>query len=279
MRAVRQRAIDRTATGSVAAASSEELKSRLRSLHGHCLTELADGLEAMRTGDLTVTVTPVTQPIDVAAVPEDQRALVELFNAMLTKAQGAIVSYNAVREQLAAALGDHSCIDDLQTRLTSLSDNCMTALAEGLGAAAEGDLTVEAHPVTKPLVAPGGGRLGRLGVTFNEMLGKAQAGLVGYNAMRARLGDRVGTMVEEIGALAGRVAASSQQMSASSEQVGAAMTEIARATTTVAEGAERQVGLVEGRPIRDPGCGSDGGRGAAGGAAGDGADRRDSQDR
>ncbi len=163
---------------------------------------------------------------------------------MLGKAQTAIQSYNTVRAQLAGALGDHSSIESLQQRLTSLSDNCLTGLADGLAAAADGDLTVDADPVTQPLAAPPTEQLGQLGQTFNEMLGKAQRALVGYNAMRSRLNDRVGGMVEEIGALAGRVAASSEQMSASSQQVGAAMNEIARATTTVAEGAERQVKLV-----------------------------------
>jgi methyl-accepting chemotaxis protein len=198
----------------------------------------------MRDGDLTVAVAPVTEPIDVATVPESERELVELFNGMLDKAQAAIVSYNAMREPLAEALGDHSCIEALQQRLTSLSDNCLTGLGAGLSAAAEGDLTVDANPVTTPLEARPGERLGALGEVFNGMLGKAQGGIGSYNAMRVRLRDRVGSMVNEIGALAGRVAPSSQQMSAGSQQVGAAMDEIARATTTVAEGAERQVGLV-----------------------------------
>ena len=239
MRAVRHRATAHAYAAPREDASSQELKARLRSMHDHCLTELAGALEAMHNGDLTVTVTPLTKPIDTGGVPEDPRELVALFNSMLGKAQGAIQSYNAVREQLARALGDHSTIDALQRRLTSLTDNCLTGLADGLAAAAEGDLTVDADPVTQPLAAQPGERLGRLGETFNEMLNRAQRGLVGHNAMRARLNDRVGTMVEEIGALAGRVAASSEQMSASSQQVGAAMSEIARATTTVADGADR----------------------------------------
>jgi hypothetical protein len=40
-----------------------ELKARLESLHDNCLTNLADGLDAMKTGDLTVDVQPVTSPI------------------------------------------------------------------------------------------------------------------------------------------------------------------------------------------------------------------------
>jgi hypothetical protein len=37
-------------------ASLTEVKQRLRSLHDHCLTNLAAALDAMSTGDLTVEV-------------------------------------------------------------------------------------------------------------------------------------------------------------------------------------------------------------------------------
>jgi methyl-accepting chemotaxis protein len=226
-------------------ASSQELKERLRSLHDHCLTNLSNGLEAVRDGDLTVAVTPVTEPLDVSKASDADRELFELFNSMLAKAQATIENYNSVREQQARLLGEHSCIEALLQRLTSLSDNCLTGLGEGLNAAANGDLTVDAHPVTTPLEARPGEHLGELGDVFNTMLGRAQGGIEAYNAMRDRLQNRVSTMIGEIGDLAGRVASSSQQMTASSQQVGAAMDEIARATTTVAEGAERQVTLVK----------------------------------
>src|SRR5207245_686080 len=130
----RSRTPDAVATAG--SASSQELKQRLRSLHDHCLTNLADGLEAVRDGDLTVTVTPVTESIDVSKAPEADRELFELFNAMLSKAQATIENYNAVREQQARLLGEHSCVDALLQRLTSLSDNCLTGLGEGLNAAA-----------------------------------------------------------------------------------------------------------------------------------------------
>src|SRR5919201_1748855 len=115
---------DTGATTTDSSASSQELKQRLRSLHDNCLTNLAAGLEAIREGDLTVAVTPVTKPIDVSMAAASDRELVELFNSMLAKAQSTIESYNAVREQLARMLGEHSVIEDLLQRLTSLSDNC-----------------------------------------------------------------------------------------------------------------------------------------------------------
>jgi methyl-accepting chemotaxis protein len=236
---------DSAAATTEASGSSQELKQRLRSLNDNCLTNLAAGLEAVRQGDLTVEVTPVTKPIDVSTASEADRELVELFNSMLAKAQSTIENYNGVREQLAQKLGEHSVIEDLLQRLTSLSDNCLTGLGAGLDAAANGDLTVDANPVTKPLQAAPGEHVGELGDVFNSMLSKAQGGIQAYNSMRERLQNKVGSMVGEIGELAGKVAASSQQMTASSQQVGAAMDEIARATTTVAEGAERQVTLVQ----------------------------------
>jgi methyl-accepting chemotaxis protein len=233
----------------VASAASDtalaQLKTRLGSLHDHCLTNLGAGLDAAARGDLTVDVRAVTEPLDVSIADDTQtRELLELFNSMLAKAQGAIESYNALREQQRAALGDHSCLIELQERLTSLTDNCLTGLGAGLAAAAEGDLTVDANPVTTPLHAAPGERLGALGDLFNTMLAKTQAGVAGYNAMRGRLQGRVGAMVDEIGTLAARVAGSSQQVTASSHETSLAIAEIAKTSGIVAEGAERQVALV-----------------------------------
>src|SRR5262249_53867180 len=155
-----------------------ELTQRLASLHDNCLTNLVSGLDAMRDGDLTVEVLPVTKPIAARSDEPAVQALVELFNSMLGKAQTALEGYNAVRETQRAALGDRSCLADLQARLTSLSDNCLIGLGEGLSAVAEGDLTVDANPVTTTLETRPGLALGTLGETFNVMLGRAQAGIV-----------------------------------------------------------------------------------------------------
>jgi methyl-accepting chemotaxis protein len=221
--------------------SYDELKSRLRSLHDHCLTNLLAGLDAMGQGDLTVEVLPATTPIDPATVSGEAREIVEIFNAMLEKAQAALAGYNAVREHLRAALGDQSSLDQLQTRLTSLSDHCLVALGTGLEAVTRGDLTVPAEPVTTPVTAPAGKAPGELAEVFNVMLERAQGGLASYNEMRGGLA----TMIVDITKSAANVAASSQQMSATAEQTGQAITEIARATSDVAHGAERQVNLVE----------------------------------
>jgi len=239
-----QAVVDASRSGGVDAASVELVKAGLRSLHDHCLTNLGAGLGAMKAGDLTVELRPATAAIPISAVDASALELVELFNSMLEKAQGALADYNLLREDLRAALGDHSCLDDLRQRLRSLGENCLTDLGDGLNAAADGNLTVDANPITTPLVAAGGDSIGELGEVFNSMLSKAQSGIAAYNAMRIRLNDRVGTMIHEIGSLAGRVAGASEEMSSSSQQTGQAIDEIALASTSVAEGAERQVVLV-----------------------------------
>jgi methyl-accepting chemotaxis protein len=221
--------------------ASQELKERLRSLHDYCLTNLQSGLQAAARGDLTVEVVPVTHAITADVTDPEMRELVELFNAMLAKAQTTIESYETLRNDLRAALGDHSCLEDLRGRLRSLNEHCLTGLGDGLSACANGDFTVSAQPVTTFLEPAPGYALGELGEVFNGMLAKAQGGIGGYNAMR----DQMAGVLGEIGATSTRLAGSTQEMSATIEQTGRAVEEIARSTQSVAAGAERQVQLVD----------------------------------
>jgi methyl-accepting chemotaxis protein len=218
-----------------------ELRARLRSLHDHCLTNLVAGLDAMNRGDLTVHVAPATQPITTRSDDSETQELVDLFNSMLAKAQTALEGYNGVRETMRSALGDQNCLGDLQDRLNSLSDHCLTGLGEGLAGMADGDLTIVVHPATTPLNAPHGKELGALGETFNVMLGKAQGGLEAYNATR----DSVATMIERISETAGQVAGASEEMSATTQETGAAIENIAKLSEGVAEGAGRQIASIE----------------------------------
>jgi methyl-accepting chemotaxis protein len=220
---------------------AQQLDARLRSLNDNCLTDLVAGLHAMREGDLTVRVDPKTAPIEAASDDPALNALVALFNDMLAKAQTALAGYNEVRETLRAALGDQNCLHDLEARLRSLSDNCLTDLGGGLAAMAEGDLTVHVAPVTTPLTTGPGQRLGDLGEIFNGMLAKAQAGLESYNGSRTSIAGMIG----EVATAAARMAGSTQQMSATTQEAGSAIEEIAHAAAGVAGGAQRQVELVE----------------------------------
>jgi methyl-accepting chemotaxis protein len=222
-------------------AAAEELRSRLRSMHDHCLTNLVAGLDAMNRGDLTYHVAPATQPISTRSENPETQELVDLFNSMLAKAQTALEGYNGVRETMRSALGDQSCLDGLQERLTSLSEHCLTGLGDGLGAMAQGDLTISVYPATTALESARGENLGSLGETFNTMLGQAQGGLERYNATR----ESVAQIISGISETAERVSGASQEMSATTTQTGTAIEDIARLSAGVAEGAERQMQSIE----------------------------------
>ena len=170
----------------------KQLRERLESLESHCLTNLQNGLAAMTAGDLTVDVTPRTTPLEATSQDPEVAALVEVFNRMLTKAQTALESYNAVREELRRALGDQSCLSDLTTRLKSLDGNCLTNLENGLEEMQNGNLTVEVNPVTTPIQGEPGAAIGDLAETFNSMLGRAQTSLQGYNVVREELRGALG---------------------------------------------------------------------------------------
>jgi methyl-accepting chemotaxis protein len=226
MNLLRRPAPTATAPAPVAPPETPGLDALAETLGG-----LLAALQAMGQGDLTA------EAPTAAALPADAPPAVAALNAT---AGAAAEAYNLMREQLRAALGDRSCLHELDGRLASLSANCLTGLGDGLAAMSRGDLTVTADPVTRPLEAAPGQQVGALGERFNIMLAQAQAGLASYNATRAVLGETVGA----IAATSAAVAAAATEMSESAAQSGQAIDEIARATTEVAAGAERQVGAV-----------------------------------
>lgn len=67
-------------------------------------------------------------------------------------------------------------------RLTSLANHCIKDLGLGLAAMSHGDLTVEAHPVTKKLHFTRGDELGTLGDTIDTMLDRAVATIGSFSA-------------------------------------------------------------------------------------------------
>ena len=170
----------------------DAVAERLDSLNAHCVADLVTGLGAFRTGDLTRTVEPVTTLIADRSGNAKVDAIAEKLNALVTKIQASVEAYNAVRAQYAAALGERSCIGDLQARMDSLTDNCLAGLTEGLGRMQAGDLTVSITPVTTPITSPAGLEVGALASTFNTTLGRMQASIEHYNGMRSAFAQTLG---------------------------------------------------------------------------------------
>jgi methyl-accepting chemotaxis protein len=81
-----------------------ELSQRLKSLDEHCLTNLGAAIEKMESGDLTVEVVAVTSAVPNPGKDEIGQ-MSSVFNGMLSKAQGAIQSYERTRMNLSGLIG------------------------------------------------------------------------------------------------------------------------------------------------------------------------------
>ncbi len=213
----------------------------LESLNSHCLRGVAEGLEAMTRRDLTRTVTPVTTPVTVTPDDPQLAALVDHMNTLLEQVQAAVAAYGAVQARLASSLGSESCLDELVAGMDSLSRNCISALSSGLGAMADGDFTVTAQAVTKPIERPAGVEVGALAQTFNTMREQMAATVGSYGQMRGQ----VGAMIAEVGEVAETVAAAGEQLSSGAQETGRAIEDVARSMAEMAAGAERQEQMVE----------------------------------
>jgi methyl-accepting chemotaxis protein len=133
-------------------------------------------------------------------------------------------------------------------RLSSLRDHDATALDEGLGAFAEGDLTRDASAVTAPIAKPGRDEIGDVARAVNAIRDKLAAMTDSYNESRSALAQLIG----QVTGTAGSVSAASRQMAATSDEAGRAVGEIASAVSEAAQGAERQVATIsEARAIVD----------------------------
>jgi methyl-accepting chemotaxis protein len=86
-------------------ASVRDVLDRMRSLRDNCVAQLGNGLEALRGGDLTVEVVPVTTRI--TRVTRDELGdIAEAVNDILDQSIASIESYNGSRDGLSQMLGE-----------------------------------------------------------------------------------------------------------------------------------------------------------------------------
>jgi methyl-accepting chemotaxis protein len=213
---------------------------RLRELRADGVDELGSGMTAMAVGDLTRRVDVDIHAIDNPA-GDEIGDVAHAVNAILESTLHSVAAYNAAREELRAALGDHSILQDLDARLHSMNLDCLSELERGLGAMRSGDLTVSVASSTTGIDGAGGASIGTLGETFNGLLVKTQAGLDLYNETRAELA----AMIQQISTTSSAVSDASQRVALTSDEAGNAISEVARAFGDVASGAERQVQMVD----------------------------------
>jgi methyl-accepting chemotaxis protein len=205
-----------------------------RTIYTDELSPLAAEVDAAGDALLAAVERDAAADVDdaVAAASGGRRSIVIVALVSLLLALGIAFWVTRSVTRPAAALG---------ARLRSLNEHCLEDLTNGLDAVANGDLTREVTPVTKPLSVTTRDELGELAATFDEMLGKAQRSVEGYNSMR----DQLATLIGAVSTSAGTVSSASQQMASTSDEAGRAVGEIANAVGDVAQGAERQVRMVE----------------------------------
>ncbi|HUO71428.1 MAG TPA: methyl-accepting chemotaxis protein [Solirubrobacteraceae bacterium] len=129
----------------------------------------------------------------------------------------------------------------IKERLELVKTKGVERLTGGLQAFAAGDLTQEFEITSTEVTDFAADELGQIQRDVEGVRDAIVEGLEAYNATRAKLAALLG----EVSGSAGQVSAASQEMAATSQQSGEATGEIASAVTGIAEGAERQVQVVE----------------------------------
>src|SRR5690349_24905535 len=77
-----------------------DIVDRLQSLRDNCATDLANALERVARGDLTVAVVPVTPPLKRTS-DDELGDIAEAVGAIRDHTVKSVLAYNAMREQLA----------------------------------------------------------------------------------------------------------------------------------------------------------------------------------
>jgi methyl-accepting chemotaxis protein len=127
-------------------------------------------------------------------------------------------------------------VKSVRETLTSMTDNCATALEVGLGALSRNDLSVEAHPTTAPIAKYGSDEIGQTAAVANKMLAKLTATIERYEVARTSLADTVG----QVKAAAEALSRASNHLNNAATQSGHASAQVAQTIGQIAAGASDQ---------------------------------------
>ncbi|MEZ5101952.1 MAG: methyl-accepting chemotaxis protein [Thermoleophilia bacterium] len=247
------------------------LGERMGSLGSNCLAGLRSGLDAISRGDVSIVVTPTTQPLGLKG-SDEIAVLGTTFDGMLSSAQASVAAYNGMREEYLAdmvAAANRIAAGDVSVEVTPRSDadvlgnafagmvGYLGEMAGAAGTIARGELDVRVAPRSAD---------DALGTAFQAMLQylramAAAADRIADGDLRSDVAvqsdrDALGTafqrmthelrgMVTQLTSSASELSDAAGMMAQSSHEAGRAVEEIAHAVGDVAGGAERQVNLVE----------------------------------
>ena len=117
--------------------SVADVLDRLRSLSGHCVSGLRDGITSIARGDLTSEAVPVTQPIERIA-GDELGDIAQTVNTIRDDMVATIEAYNATRSELGGMIG--TVTESAQTlsaasqQMASTSEETGRAVGEIAGA-------------------------------------------------------------------------------------------------------------------------------------------------
>jgi methyl-accepting chemotaxis protein len=134
-----------------------------------------------------------------------------------------------------------SRVRPLLARMQSLQDHEAADLRTSLERLAHGDLTYSAQVVTEPVDDRSRDELGRIAAAVNGVRDRMAGSVEAYDQTRDELTD----LLAQVRDAAAAVSAASHQVATTSGDVDRAVGEIATAVTEVAEGAGRQVHMVD----------------------------------
>src|SRR5690242_335930 len=106
---------------------------RSKSLVDNDVTDLATALDAMAEGDLTQTVTPVTEPIEVTSHDEIGQ-VADAVNGIRDRVRASVDSYNAMAAKLSGLIGEVSgtagTVSSASQQMASTSEEAGKAVGE-----------------------------------------------------------------------------------------------------------------------------------------------------
>ncbi len=132
--------------------------------------------------------------------------------------------------------------------LSDLEENCLTDLETGMGALADGNLTVGIAPRTAKIDHCSADEVGRAAASVNKIIDKAASTIGSYNRARLSLASLIAAVKKDADAVldsAQQLGETSRQMALASDQIASAMSEVSGSSVTLAGVAQSSAREVE----------------------------------
>lgn len=129
-------------------------------------------------------------------------------------------------------------ITEVQKRLVSMRDVCVSGMSKSMNAMKQGDLSIEVVPQTTPVPHPASDETGVLAQTFNEILAKVQATVGDYNDARVAISRQIESIQEQAQQVWSSGAGSDSSLTGAIREVTQTITDSAKTSHEMATASE-----------------------------------------